>query len=504
MGAATLLRLLITHPIEFKTLLQYWAYHQPSRDITAKTEHKTSGYDRETMRKCWELLDHSSRSFASVIKEVDGDLARVICLFYIVLRALDTVEDDMTIPEDVKQPILRSFHEKTVTPGWHFTGSGPDEKDRVVLVEYANVVEEVLRIDPEARDVIVDIARKMGTGMADFAHNAASKGVLSLDTIADYDLYCHYVAGLVGEGLSRLFAATGKEAASIATQLELANSTGLMLQKTNIIRDFREDSDERRFFWPREIWGRAEYGAGVPAKDVTQLLAPGEEKRAAWAQSGMIVDALRHATDALDYCRLLRNQSVFNFVAIPLTMAMATLDLCFMNPAMFQRNIKIRKATAAQLIMQSTNPREVACIFRDYARSIHRRADPADPNFLRISVACARIEQWAEHQYPSFVLLTARSSSLGGSGAAFSGTDARSRVAQLELDIENERADEKRRLELQERFGARIGGGVPTPARPKAVQTAPLEFFFFVALLVLTILGLSFGIVWFILAYFPE
>jgi phytoene/squalene synthetase len=63
----------------------------------------------------------------------------------------------------------------------------------------------------------------------------------------------------------------------------------------------------------------------------------------------MVVDALRHACDALDYLRLLRNQSVFNFAAIPAAMAIATLDLCFMNSDMFERNIKIRKARAADV-----------------------------------------------------------------------------------------------------------------------------------------------------------
>jgi hypothetical protein len=72
-----------------------------------------------------------------------------ICLFYVVLRALDTVEDDMTIPDDVKQSVLRSFHQNIVTPGWNFTGSGPKEKDAVVLVDFANCVEELLRLEPE-------------------------------------------------------------------------------------------------------------------------------------------------------------------------------------------------------------------------------------------------------------------------------------------------------------------------------------------------------------------
>lgn len=186
--------------------------------------------------------------------------------------------------------------------------------------------------------------------MADFAHRAEiSSETLTLDTIKEYDLYCHYVAGLVGEGLSRLFSVTGKESPSLANQLELSNSLGTFLQKTNIIRDFQEDARERRFFWPREIWSLAEYSPDgqTPATDVLQLLR--EPQRAKWVQSAMILDALRHACDALDYLRLLKNQSVFNFAAIPASMAIATLELCFMNPVMFKRNIKIRKAKAADV-----------------------------------------------------------------------------------------------------------------------------------------------------------
>jgi hypothetical protein len=41
--------------------------------------------------------------------------------------------------------------------------------------------------------------------------------------------------------------------------------------------------------------------------------------------------------------------------------------------------------------MRSTNPREVALIFRDYARQIHHKAKPQDPNFLRISVMCSKV-----------------------------------------------------------------------------------------------------------------
>ena len=185
--------------------------------------------------------------------------------------------------------------------------------------------------------------------MADFAHKAATTGEIYLEKIEDWDLYCHYVAGLVGEGLSRLLSASGKEQPWLADQLELSNSMGLFLQKTNIIRDYREDVEQRRYFWPKEIWCREEYSVNGHGgfKEMKEMYQPENQQQALWVLSGLVVDVLRHAPDCLDYLRALKNQSAFNFCAIPQVMAIATINLVFMNPQTFQRNIKIRKAEAA-------------------------------------------------------------------------------------------------------------------------------------------------------------
>jgi farnesyl-diphosphate farnesyltransferase len=456
-----MLGLLFTHPTDFRTLIQYYLFHEFKRDITAQQEHPTSGWDRATMRRCWDFLDMTSRSFSAVIKELDGDLARTICIYYLVLRGLDTIEDDMTILDEVKQPLLRSFHEKTVTPGWTFTESGPNEKDRQLLVEYSSVVEEVNLLKPEYKAIIMDICEKMEVGMADYAHKAVTTGLVYLETVAEYDLYCHYVAGLVGEGLTRIWSASGKEAPWLCEELELANSMGLLLQKTNIIRDFREDVEERRFFWPKEIW--AKYGF----EEMKDLYEKGDVEHATWIQSGMVLDALRHACDSLDYLRLLKNQSVFVFCAVPVCMAMATLALCFMNPEMFQRNIKIRKAEAVRLILRATNPREVALIFREYAREIHAKAKPQDPNFIRISVMCCKIEHWYEQNYPSFVIL-------GENGITYDPLDKRTAVAKLE---------EKKRLNLP-------------PSEP---EMFPWELATYVAGAFVLVMSLSVGVVYAVL-----
>lgn len=50
---------------------------------------------------------------------------------------------------------------------------------------------------------------------------------MQVETTDDYDEYCHYVAGLVGLGLSKLFHASGSE--ELAPD-NLSNSMGLFLQ----------------------------------------------------------------------------------------------------------------------------------------------------------------------------------------------------------------------------------------------------------------------------------
>ncbi|KAI0766091.1 squalene synthase [Trametes elegans] len=496
MSAASLLILLLTHPLEFRTLVQYKVWHEPLRDITAPSEHATSGWDRATMRRCWEFLDMTSRSFSGVIKELEGDLARVVCLFYLFLRGLDTIEDDMSIPDEKKQPLLRNFTKIATQDGWTFTENGPKEKDRQLLVEWTVVTEELKHLDPKYVDIILDVTEKMQMGMADYAHMAATSDSLYVETVEEYNLYCHYVAGLVGEGLTRFWSASGKEASWLGDQLELSNSMGIMLQKTNIIRDFREDADDHRYFWPREVWGSkalADAAGGQPFKEMSEMYQPGNETQALWVQSALVVDVLGHACDSLDYLRLLTNQSVFTFCAIPQTMAMATLELCFMNYSMFHKHIKIRRAEAASLIMRSTNPRDVAYIFRHYSRRIHARAVPEDPNFIKLSVACGKIEQWCERHYPSFVQL----GSVSGQ-AQFDPSDARTKVVEAGQARDRELAREKRIQEFREKHPDALTDGRDR----KPAQSSTGELFFYVGTAFAIVILTGLGATWLMLQYF--
>lgn len=344
--------------------------------------------ETENLKRCFFFLDKTSRSFAAVIKELHPELLVPVALFYLILRGLDTVEDDMTIPLSKKEPILRNFHEILEQDGWNFKENGPNEKDRQLLVEFNVVVEEFKQVKPAYRDIIRDITKRMGNGMADYANNA-EHNKNGVNTIKDYELYCHYVAGLVGEGLTRLFVEGGLANEVLLKKPELMESMGQFLQQVNITRDIKEDLDDGRRFWPREIWSKH-------VDEFEDLFKPENKEKALAASSEMILTALTRADDCLYYLAGLREQSVFNFCAIPQSMAIATLEKCFQNYNLFSKVVKISKGDACQLMIESSQNLQLVCdIFRRYSRKIHKKNNPNDPNFLKISVTLGRVSNMA-------------------------------------------------------------------------------------------------------------
>ncbi|KAH0365607.1 ERG9, squalene synthase, partial [Aureobasidium melanogenum] len=384
-----------THLGELRNIIQWKLWHDP---VHQRDEAKES----PELRDCFKYLKMTSRSFAAVIQELHPELLVPVCLFYLILRGLDTIEDDMTIPFETKEPLLRDFHNILEQDGWNFTENGPNEKDRELCVHFDVVIAEYKKIKPEYKVIIKDITDRMGNGMADYAKMADEGGAQKVETIKDYYKYCHYVAGLVGEGLTRLFVEAKLANPALLEREDLHESMGQFLQQTNIIRDIREDHEDKRYFWPREVWSKH-------VDRFEDLFLPENKDKALACSSEMVLLALRRADDCLFYLAGLKEQSVFNFCAIPQTMAIATLELCFQNLDIFEKNVKITKGSACRLMVDSTQNLQVAYgVFKRYARIIHKRNNPQDPNFLEISLACGKIEQFIESIFPTQTAATYR------------------------------------------------------------------------------------------------
>lgn len=316
---------------------------------------------------CYAALNKVSRSFAVVIQQLPDALKDPVCVFYLVLRGLDSVEDDMTYPAELRLPLLRSFHEKCYDPNWCLQGVGDSADYRTLLANFNKVNHLFLQLDAPYRTVISNICRQMGNGMADYAER-------KVNTLSDYDHYCHYVAGLVGIGLSALFSASGLETDRLQHETELANSMGLLLQKTNISRDYYEDLHLGRVFWPRQIWGKY-------ARRLEEFHDKPSSPEALACINEMVTNALQHVSNCILYLHMIRNPQVFRFCAIPQVMAMATLAKIYNNPNVYTEVVKIRKGIAAKMMVDTNDMQRVRYYMEKFVEDIRKKMDAADPNY---------------------------------------------------------------------------------------------------------------------------
>lgn len=218
--------------------------------------------------------------------------------------------------------------------------------------------------------------------------------------VTQYNRYCYFVAGLVGEGLCRLFAQSGLEDPNLSKELRLSHQMGLFLQKTNILRDYLEDYVDGRAFWPQTIWKR--YAKSGELGYFTLQSNPENKSRSLQCLNELITDALELVPDCLAFLSLLKNPKIFRFCAIPQVMAIATLEKLYHNADVFTGVVKIRKGLSCKLIMNTSNLNEVHATFEKFSSSIKNKAiknrtkddsnaSKEDSSFERTLEACDKI-----------------------------------------------------------------------------------------------------------------
>jgi len=232
---------------------------------------------------CYESLDRVSRSFALTVPVLPQPLRDQVCVSYLLCRIADTIEDAEDIPVTLRQSALMSFREyisglcggrydaaqaslSPVIIDW--PRSGHDGYD--TLMRQAMCVCRVFdRFPADVKGVISDCVDEMCVGMSSClkpSHLQAAESVSPSSiscmstTLEELERYCHYVAGVVGTMLTKLFDyqlyadEQIKSVGSYATAHGLAQGHrfGLGLQLTNIIKDRKEDWERGVSFLPEQ------------------------------------------------------------------------------------------------------------------------------------------------------------------------------------------------------------------------------------------------------------
>mmetsp|Transcript_8266 Transcript_8266/g.19442 ORF Transcript_8266/g.19442 Transcript_8266/m.19442 type:complete len:453 (+) Transcript_8266:122-1480(+) len=378
----------------------------PSRDLPSPADAERPLKD--DVKFCSDMLNKVSRSFAACIRQLPDELCVVVCVFYLALRALDTIEDETRLARfdplvqkqgrepnranrvKAQQDTLRAFHaafyigQKQAPPvpppdmEAIVAGKVGHGDEAVLLVEYHRVTRVFWSLPPAQREVIADITRKMGEGMASYVDRDLGAGTAD---ISDYNKYCHIVAGYVGEGLTRQFHASGLEPftkpGTLGLQVmemglgNLASDMGLFLQKVNIIRDYLEDQIDGRSFWPRTIW--AKYG-----KSLSDFKLPENVDAGVKCMNELIADALELTPRCIAYLSGLQTPQVLMFCAAPQVMALLTLNCLVDNEKVLKGVVKVRKPLAARVFLRCSTMPDIVYWFRSTSQELRLKIERSE------------------------------------------------------------------------------------------------------------------------------
>ncbi|NNK00089.1 MAG: squalene/phytoene synthase family protein [Desulfatitalea sp.] len=207
------------------------------------------------------LLQQVSRSFALTIPQLPEGLIKPVTNAYLICRIVDTIEDETQLSIDQKRIFFDQFGQVIdgTLPADKFAGAlHPLLSARTLPAEHelvrrtSDVMHTFFSLSDAQRQAIHLCARTMSRGMLEFQKKQNFNG---LETLAQMNEYCYYVAGVVGDMLTRLFCAYSEAIAARKNNMVLlAASFGQGLQMTNIIKDLWEDKARGVCWLPKDLF----------------------------------------------------------------------------------------------------------------------------------------------------------------------------------------------------------------------------------------------------------
>lgn len=208
-------------------------------------------------------LNRVSRSFAFCIAKLESPMREWVSSTYLICRILDTIEDAHWDSSSSQMQQFQCFDKALLNAAAvrdmsQWLGDFPAEisgAERQLLQDSEALLRDLHSFPEKARTTIQAMVSSMSAGMKYFIVRKQA-GELKLSRIEDLNLYCFFVAGVVGEALTRLLAHDDRQVEIDRKILNKSHHFGLFLQKINILKDRMIDENEGRFFIPSvtEVW----------------------------------------------------------------------------------------------------------------------------------------------------------------------------------------------------------------------------------------------------------
>jgi phytoene synthase len=214
-------------------------------------------------RECERITWSQARNFAYGIRLLPTGKRQGLAAIYAFARRIDDIGDG-TMPATDKLAALEAARAATLTLAGAAQAQLAQESPQTAQVTQAAQTADPVLI------ALTDVAKSFPVPMAAFGELidgcVADVNGTRYQTFDDLLHYCRCVAGSIGRLSLGIFGTADPEHAA-----RLADSLGVALQLTNILRDIREDYQQGRVYLPAE--DLAKFGCSLPPG---QTLQPGE------------------------------------------------------------------------------------------------------------------------------------------------------------------------------------------------------------------------------------
>lgn len=201
-------------------------------------------------------LNRVSRSFAFCIRKLEAPLRQWVSLSYLLCRVLDTVEDSLWPSVALRSSQYEKFESfiglcpsESLAAEWssRFPETIPDG-EKELLTDTHLLFQDLHALPKPVKRHIQDTVLRMSAGMRHYGQDPS--GALRLSDLGEVNRYCYFVAGVVGELLTRLVLEAWPDFKPKPDLLKNAFHFGLFLQKVNLLKDQHTDEKEGRFLVP--------------------------------------------------------------------------------------------------------------------------------------------------------------------------------------------------------------------------------------------------------------
>jgi phytoene/squalene synthetase len=197
-------------------------------------------------------LNLVSRSFAFCIEELGCPFRQWVALSYLLCRIVDTIEDAPWENIGLQRQCFQQFRKflqdqptEAELLAWRACfPAGIVEAEEALLKETGSFLTDLRQLPQPAGRVLHQTLNNMIQGMEHFSGTR-------FEDLATLELYCFFVAGIVGELLTELFLAYSPISIP-KTEIDRLYRNGvhfgLFLQKVNVLKDQKADERSGRFF----------------------------------------------------------------------------------------------------------------------------------------------------------------------------------------------------------------------------------------------------------------